>query len=88
VVASGKDYRQMTKSSKYRVIARERHEAAKEGRLPDFYAKREAEKAYAQPASNAPDFSVQTLESVSWSEDSRYPRWLLPTQVASPRGRY
>jgi hypothetical protein len=32
-------------------------------------------------AAAPPDFSIQTLEAVSWSEDSRYPRWLLPVNA-------
>jgi hypothetical protein len=39
-------------------------------------------------ATAPPDFAVRTLDGASWPEESRYMKWTLPTQVASPRGRY
>jgi hypothetical protein len=71
----------MTKSAKWR----DRQRAFEDNRLHEWHA--------AQPASNAPDFSIQTLEAVSWSEDSRYPRWLLPVNAGRvvggvPRNRF
>jgi hypothetical protein len=39
-----------------------------------------------------PDFAVRTIDGASWPADetgySKYMKWNLPTQVASPRGRY
>jgi hypothetical protein len=61
---------------KHRAIARERQEAAKEGKLPAWYAKRAAEAPAPPPP--APDFAIQTLEGASWSEESRYMTWTLP----------
>jgi hypothetical protein len=65
---------------KHRAIARERNEAAKEGRLPEWYAKRAAE-APAAPPTPVPDFAIQTLESTEWGD--RYPRFLLATNSGS-----
>jgi hypothetical protein len=33
----------------------------------------------------APDFAIRTLDGASWSEDSRYMRWLLPVCAVGNR---
>jgi hypothetical protein len=83
---------------KHRAIARERNEAAKEGRLPAWYAQRAAEAPAKGLRPNAPPTpptspfdnyqSISTPVGMVWREDERFPTWSLPTQVASPRGRY
>jgi hypothetical protein len=32
--------------------------------------------------------AISTPVGMVWREDERWPTWSLPTQVASPRGRY
>jgi hypothetical protein len=81
---------------KHRAIARERNEAAKEGRLPAWYAKRAAEAPSAPPTPPTSPFDNAYPATggergpigTVWREDERWPTWSLPTQVASPRGRY
>jgi hypothetical protein len=40
-----------------------------------------------RPATPPPDFAVRTLEATAWSEEDRYPRWLLETCSAGSRLR-
>jgi hypothetical protein len=86
------------KSAKHRALSAERKMAEAEGRLPEWYAQR-AEEPVAREASRAPppppppavppsaplDFSIRTLDGASWSENSRYMRWTLPTNTGSNR---
>jgi hypothetical protein len=78
---------------------RDRQRAYNAGQLHEWHnAQREAEAPAAPPhtpkalCANAPDFAVRTEDGASWPADetgySKYMKWTLPTQVASPRGRY
>jgi hypothetical protein len=79
----------MPKSMRHRAIARERNEAAKEGKLPEWYAKRATEAPAAPPTSPFDNYeAISTPVGMIWREGERFPTWDLPTQVASPRGRY
>jgi hypothetical protein len=44
-----------------------------------------AKRARLAEASAPPDFAVRTLEATAWSEEDRYPRWLLETHSAGSR---
>jgi hypothetical protein len=66
----------LAKSAKWR----ERQKAYEAGQLYQWEAAQRAAAPTAPPAPpTAPDFSIRTLDGASWSEDSRYMRWLLPT---------
>jgi hypothetical protein len=77
---------------------RDRQRAYNAGQLHEWHnaqrdgvPKREAE-ATPPPPTTAPDFAVSTIDGASWPADetgySKYMKWTLPTQVASPRGCY
>jgi hypothetical protein len=68
----------LAKSAKWR----ERQRAYEAGQLYQWEAQRSVAQAVppAAPAPTPPpDFSIRTLDGASWTEDSRYMRWLLPT---------
>jgi hypothetical protein len=65
----------LAKSHKWR----ERQKAYEAGTLHEWEKAREAERAPPAPPQAQPDFSIRTLDGASWSEDSRYMQWTLPT---------
>jgi hypothetical protein len=78
---------------------RDRQRAYNAGRLLNWHnAQREAEAPAKGLRPNAPPTpptspfdnyeSISTPVGMIWREDERWPTWSLPTQVASPRGRY
>lgn len=72
---------------------RERQRAYNAGQLHEWHsAQRATAEVTPPPPPAAPDFAVRTIDGASWPADetgySKYMKWTLPTQVASPRGRY
>jgi hypothetical protein len=74
----------MSKSAKWR----ERQRAYEAGRLHEWHAAREVTPP-TPPANPFDNYeAISTPVGMVWREDERWPTWSLPTQVASPRGRY